>query len=499
MDNALPGTQSYDFLKERWNGNLRQVHSLIPLIESMLKDKAVYYMLDFDTFPSPVVPQQALHLEQQDRIRYDEAVARHETLVQENAFWEQNHGAEFRRLRQIRDVEHQPLSRHNEEFFWWMKDRRPKEAKFKLPRTLCESHHKKEISEYPKDVKKELDDCNSIIKIYEQVLSPTIFNDYRIKLWANRLCTDSDRQKAVSPLLHLMDIRATPNTNVLKEIEADFVNISSIGNFKSALAACAILTKVQEELSHIDVALMKSDDFLIQCIVKQFNQRDMGLQQFMIKYSLGEGILAPASVQVTSYTARAAANAARAANPIAIVSMTWANFIANLESMDKLINVTQDTSIYAARGVAFSTSLAQSREDDREMRKREVREVLREQHDERVNTNREFRHRDRSQERQRSQSHDRPRDRSRSRDRNAGHTPAPQPRPYPNWDNKATVPASTVPTHRRKKFEFNHRVNVATREPGQILSEVKMDLYGNPFIVPDPTSGYVQYLQPDDE
>ena len=54
MDNALPGTQSYDFLKKRWNGNLRQVHSLIPLIESMLKDKAVYYMLDFDTFPSPV-------------------------------------------------------------------------------------------------------------------------------------------------------------------------------------------------------------------------------------------------------------------------------------------------------------------------------------------------------------------------------------------------------------------------------------------------------------
>ena len=56
MDNALPGTQSYDFLKERWNGNFRQVHSLIPLIESMLKDKVVYYMLDFDTFPSPVVP-----------------------------------------------------------------------------------------------------------------------------------------------------------------------------------------------------------------------------------------------------------------------------------------------------------------------------------------------------------------------------------------------------------------------------------------------------------
>jgi hypothetical protein len=108
-------------------------------------------------------------------------------------------------------------------------------------------------------------------------------------------------------------------------------------------------------------------------------------------------------------------------------------------------------------------------------------------------------HLDRSQERERSQSQGRTNDRSRSRDRNAGHTPAAQPRAYPHWENKATVPASNAPTHRRKKFEFKHRVNVATREPGQILSEVKMDMYGNSFIVPDPTSGYVQYLQPDDE
>ena len=501
---ALPGTQSYDFLKEKWSGNLRQIHSLIPLIESMLKDKAVYYMLDFDTFPSPVVPQQAMHLEQQDRIRYDEAVAKHELRVQENANWEQHHGADFRRLRQIRDVERIVLRRHDEDHFQWMLARRPREAKFKLPRTLCETHHKKDISEYPKEVKKEMDDCNTIIKIYEQVLSPTIFNDYRTKLWHNRLCTDSEREKAISPLLHLMDLRSTPNTDVLKEIEADFTNIATIGNFKSALAACAILTNVQEELSHIDIDLMKSDDFLIKCIVKQFDKRDSGLQQFMIKHSLGEGILAPASVQVASYQARAAAIAARAANPIPIVSMTWPNFIENLKSMDKLINCDQDTSIYSARSVAFSTSLHQPRETDHEVRMREtrmseIREVLREQRDERVNVNRDYRHRDRSQERERSQSQGRTNDRSRSRDRNAGHTPAAQPRAYPHWERPATVPASTVPTHRRKKFEFNHRVNVATREPGQILSEVKMDMYGNPFIVPDAASGFVQYLQPDDE
>jgi hypothetical protein len=290
-----------------------------------------------------------------------------------------------------------------------------------------------------------------------------------------------------------MDLRATPNTDVLKAIEADFTNIAPIGNFKSALAACAILTNVQEELSNIDVDLMKSDDFLIKCIVKQFDKRDMGLQQFMIKHSLGEGILAPASVQVASYQARAAAIAARAANPIPIISMTWPNFIENLKSMDKLINCDQDTSIYSARSVAFSTSLHQSNETDREARMREIREVLKENREERVNVNRDYRHRERSQ------SQDRTRDRSRSRDRNAGHTPAHQPRSYPNWENKATVPASTVPTHRRNKFEFKHRVNVATREPGQIISEVKIDMYGNPFIIPDAASGFVQYLQPDDE
>jgi hypothetical protein len=250
---------------------------------------------------------------------------------------------------------------------------------------------------------------------------------------------------------------------------------------------------------------MKSDDFLIKCIVKQFDKRDSGLQQFMIKHSLGEGILAPASVQVASYQARAAAIAARAANPIPIVSMTWPNFIENLKSMDKLINCDQDTSIYSARSVAFSTSLHQPRETDHEVRMREtrmseIREVLREQRDERVNVNRDCRHRDRSQERDRSQSHDKTRDRSRSRDRNAGHTPAAQPRSYPNWEKPASVSAPTVPNHRRKKFEFTHRANAVTMVPGETISnEVKLDMYGNPFIVPEPASGFVQYLQPDIE
>jgi len=66
------------------------------------------------------------------------------------------------------------------------------------------------------------------------------------------------------------------------------------------------------------------------------------------------------------------------------------------------------------------------------------------------------------------------------------------------WDNSATVPARNVPMHRRKNFEFQHRANAATLIPGEIISnEVKLDMYDNPFIVPEPTSGYVQYLQPD--
>ena len=105
-----------------------------------------------------------------------------------------------------------------------------------------------------------------------------------------------------------MDLRSTPNTTVLKEIEADFTNVARIDNFKNALAACAILTNVQEQLSNIDTIPLKSDDFLIQCIVKKFDLSDIGLQQLVIKYSLGGGILAPASVQVTSFTARASSS-----------------------------------------------------------------------------------------------------------------------------------------------------------------------------------------------
>ena len=84
--------------------------------------------------------------------------------------------------------------------------------------------------------------------------------------------------------------------------------------------------------------------------------------------------------------------------------------------------------------------------------------------------------------------------------RNAGHNPAAKPKSYPNWDKPATVPARNVPMHRRKNFEFQHRANAATLIPGETISnEVKLDMYGNPFIVPDATSGYVQYLQHDDE
>jgi hypothetical protein len=99
---------------------------------------------------------------------------------------------------------------------------------------------------------------------------------------------------------------------VLKEIEADFTDVQRIDNFKSALAACAILTKLQEELSNISIALMKTDDLMIQSIVKKFNYGDNGLQQFMIKHGLGEGILAPETIEITSYGEWTVANDARA-------------------------------------------------------------------------------------------------------------------------------------------------------------------------------------------
>ena len=51
---ALPGVKTYDFLKEPWDGNRRQLFSLIPAIEAAMKEKAVYHLLDFDAFPPPV-------------------------------------------------------------------------------------------------------------------------------------------------------------------------------------------------------------------------------------------------------------------------------------------------------------------------------------------------------------------------------------------------------------------------------------------------------------
>ena len=204
--------------------------------------------------------------------------------------------------------------------------------------------------------------------------------------------------------------------------------------------------------------------------------------------------MAPVEVEITSFTDRAAAIVQRAANPVANVAMTWSAFQLSIAAMDKLLNGGRNTSIYSARSVAMSASVSFSKEEI-SLREREENVQRRE---DRVNANRQFRHQ--PQDRDRSKSNDRTRDRSRSRERNAGHTPAAQPKSYPNWDNSATVPARNVPMHRRKNFEFQHRANAATLIPGETISnEVKLDMYGNPFIVPEPTSGFVQYLQPDNE
>ena len=298
---ALPGTHVYDWSINKWDGNPRQLHSMIPAMEIMLKQKAVYHLFDFNAFPSPVEPVEALHFKEADRVRIAEAVAKHMARVDENATCELNHGTEFRRLRQTRDIEGRQLSRYDEDHYWWMLNRRPREPKYKHPRILCLPHYQKAILDYPDLVKKEKEQCSTVIEVYEYFLSSTLFHEYRSKLWDNRLNTDTEREQAVFPLIHLKQLRSTPNTQVLKEIEADFTDVQRIDNFKSALAACAILTKLQEELSNISIALMKTDDFMIQSIVKKFNYGDNGLQQFMIKHGLGEGILAPETIEITSY------------------------------------------------------------------------------------------------------------------------------------------------------------------------------------------------------
>ena len=64
---ALPGVKFYDWEKVKWDGNRRELFSLIPAIEAMMKEKEVYHLLVFDAFPSPIIPHQALHFEASNR------------------------------------------------------------------------------------------------------------------------------------------------------------------------------------------------------------------------------------------------------------------------------------------------------------------------------------------------------------------------------------------------------------------------------------------------
>ena len=496
---------SYDFLKERYHTGKRLLSSLLPAIDERLMKENLFHLLNFDLHPSPVPPAQAMHYEAQDRAMYEKAVSKVERLRADNAEFEMHHGRRFRELRTTREQQRHWNHRMEDEF-QYLYDLRPKEAKWKEPKYLSTTTHTKALEKYPELVKKETEEAHKFKTTLFEYLSPSLQQEFEQNIWLNRLNNDSIRQKAVAIYHHLSDERSKIDTHVQKEIEADFLKVGghAISTFEEATDACQQAAKLQQELSYINVTLMKDDDFMIKCVTNKFDTTDINspLQQFMVRHSLGPNcILSSKRQKMETFSDRSLRLQNAATTPaVAEVSMTWAAFRENLDEMARLLTRQQDTSIFSAQRVAMSASTDYRRQNERSVR-------ISDNHSYKAQKDTE---RSASRERQRNAPAHNPngpqRARSTSRDRQRKHADSTLYRdPYPNWEKQTESPKSAAAssTSNKRKFEFKHKVNAAVviNSGRQLQCPVYIDVYGNAYTTSDDTTktASVTYLDVRDE
>ena len=502
---TIAGIKVYDFEQNPWNGNRRELNTLIPDIKQALELENVAHLTNFDLHPSPVEPVQAIYYEKHDRELYEQAVLKVAFDEELERNWEHNYGRDFRQLRQVRDVEGRNLSRPDEQYFQNMKAARPKhKPEFKVPKYVSRTKHTKEIDDYPKLVKKETEECTVFKNIFAKYISAAKILEFTVSYYENTQIDDSIRERTVGPFLHLMDLRSAPNPEVEKEIESDLCGLQTINCFQDAIEACGIVTKLQMELSYINVRLRKSDDFLIKCVCKKFNMHELLFQQFMLKHSLGEGILATKDIPMVSYAERSsAARQALLTNAEDSISMTWPAFVQALNNMQELLVKQKSSSILAARNVAYSSSISTGPGKDLDAREQNLRarEAEMARLTVRMTANHEYK--EETQRRSASASRDREdnkrkfyRDKSPSNDRSKSHAGS-TPGRHTNWENPATAKPQQQPTFKQPRYQYHHRANSAVAVVN--TQDVKVDFWGNAYTITEPGSGYVTYFCPPSE
>ena len=496
----LYGLTTYDFLKNPWHEGARQLNAVLSVIDEALKAAKLFHLIDNIKFPPPQRPMRAYRHHEQDLAKEREAHENFERENCENAEWEQTYGRNYRILRDMH-VQRVPWTRQEEDRYWEADRRRPRTPKFKDPRYKTSSAERKEMADYPLLVKKEDEDSQLFIQTLCLYLSAERIQEYKIRLWDNPLNQDSIREKAVAAYLHLQDVRAAPSQDVEKAIDADFDDLPRIECFDDATHACAIATQLQHELSLIGKGeRKKSDDFLIRAVLKKFDKHSQQLQTFIVKHSLGSGGLATKPVEIRTMRERYTQPADVS---LATISMSWAQFVSEIQAMKTALSTLNTASIYSARTLGVNSAVhfvTSQHELDRQTRHDHRQDYL----DDRERRNRGRSNSSQSDRRGRygpprnpdrsSRSRELSRERSSARKFQAGATPGRQPstEQYPNWH---TVSAAKAEPEAERR-QFRHRAFSARFGPFSSLEDCPryLDADSNPYRISDAgKSGYVHY------
>ena len=247
----------FDFTRNPWQGDPRQAHQLVPIIQEALDKGKVSYIFDKILFPDPRDPitEKAILKEEQDervliRQRYDDDLIRFNRIAQE---WDDA----------VIDAFTWPDVLIPGRLF----ELGPQPARpfLMFPRTRLDKTMLNDIESHKRDSIKLETESKCAISIIRQFLGSQILSNITPALIQ---CGRSPRQQAIELFQYIKDHRIAQVT-LRSDIDNDLTLIKKAESFSEALDIIGIVTQLNFELITMDPLFGKSDDELISCLISK--------------------------------------------------------------------------------------------------------------------------------------------------------------------------------------------------------------------------------------
>ena len=346
------GLKTIDFSKQYWNGNRREATFVIKQIDLALRNRTsgtanIAYILDPIAHPSPFIPEDVLYRQRIDVTRKQDAVARHIAQIQELEQWNAQHLPFVLFARHRMDAANGLAPPNPEEMhhYYAIMVRMPVVDNLVPMGDLVTPAEARQISRLPDELKKIDVDAIAVIDTIKLHISVHMQGEFK-PIWDSHDAHQTNRNKAIASMAHLVRYKVEATTATLSEIEDNIKALPTIFTFEAASSTADILTEFQTELTDLstpDNIVYKSDAQLIQIIVDKLDSSGDLFNHFKIHHQLQGTMASNKAIIARQYGEFVPAI-------VEIPRMTWDDFKRAMKKFHETLNPED------SKGQVFSNS-----------------------------------------------------------------------------------------------------------------------------------------------